>query len=403
MPADFFSGQFLQFMKHLAILGSTGSIGTQTLDVVRKTPGAFKVSALAAAGNRPELLAKQIKEFQPSLVVVYEEKNLPLVKEAVNETCAEKMALETAPEYLVGMDGLIAAATLSEVSIVVTSLVGMIGIRPTMAAIKAKKDIALANKETLVCAGSLIMETARKEGVKILPVDSEHGAIFQCMQGVDPADMRAIWLTASGGPFRGWTKEQLEKVTLQQALKHPNWAMGAKITIDSATLMNKGLEMIEAKWLFDMKPDKVIPIIHPQSLIHSMIEMKDGSVLAQLGPTDMRLPIEVALMYPERGEAISKPLDFRTIAQLTFEPVDENVFPSVAMARHAMEVGGLLPAVFNAANEVAVSRFRREEIGFTDIYSLVAKAMDHYENRSTLGSYTLEDVLDVCERTEKEI
>ena len=245
------------------------------------------------------------------------------------------------------------------------------------------------------------MNLAKEKSVSILPVDSEHGAFFQCMQGVRKEDVRKLWLTASGGPFRGYTKEQLETVTLEQALKHPNWSMGAKITIDSATLMNKGIEMIEARWLYDVEPSAVVPVIHPQSLIHSMVELKDGSVLAQLGPVDMRLPIEVALFYPERGEHVATPLDFRTIGTLTFEAIDENVFPSIAMARHSMEVGALLPAVFNTANEVAVAKFRRREIGFTDIYRLVERAMNHYEKTQPIREdYTISDVLDICREVE---
>ncbi len=396
-------------MKYLSVLGSTGSIGTQTLDCVRHMPLDFKVSALSAGGNRVDLLAEQILEFHPDMVAVYDETKLQEVKDACRKKSmlrglsADGWSLKNV-EFLAGMEGLISCAAYGKNDIVVTSLVGMIGIRPTIAAIYAGKDIALANKETLVCAGKLITDLAEKNGVKILPVDSEHGAIFQCMQGVKQEDVRKIWLTASGGPFRGYTKEKLESVTLQQALKHPNWAMGAKITIDSATLMNKGLEMIEAKWLFDRAPEDIIPIIHPQSIVHSMIEMKDGSVLAQLGPTDMRLPIEVAIKYPERGPVIAEPLDFRKMSALTFEEVNEEVFPSVAMARHAMQVGGLLPAVFNAANEVAVDRFRKEQISFTDIYRLVEKAMTQFENSGALKEeYSIDDVINVCETTESKI
>lgn len=396
-------------MKYLSVLGSTGSIGTQTLDCVRHMPERFKVSSLAAGGNRVELLAQQIMEFHPELVAVYDDKKMAEVKaccksmNAGTSACSDGWSLDKVT-FVSGMEGLMETAAYDKNDLVVTSLVGMIGIRPTVAAIRSGKDIALANKETLVCAGKLITSLAEEMGVRILPVDSEHGAIFQCMQGVDQRDVRKIWLTASGGPFRGYSKEQLEKVTLAQALKHPNWAMGAKITIDSATLMNKGLEMIEAKWLFDRKPEDIIPIIHPQSIVHSMIEMKDGSVLAQLGPTDMRLPIEVALMHPERGPVIAEPLDFRKMNALTFEEVDEEVFPSVAMARHAMQVGGLLPAVFNAANEVAVDRFRKEQISFTDIYRLVEKAMTQFENSGALkDQYSIEDVLNVCETTESKI
>ncbi|MCF0134792.1 MAG: 1-deoxy-D-xylulose-5-phosphate reductoisomerase [Lachnospiraceae bacterium] len=398
-------------MKYLSILGSTGSIGTQTLDIVRAMPDRFRVASLAAAGSRADLLGRQIAEFRPALVAVYDPSRLEEVKAAARTYWQKEAQAADSPvscpsdiEFVTGMEGLIQCAGAEQTDIVVTSLVGMIGIRPTMAAIQAGKDIALANKETLVCAGELIMKAARDRGVRILPVDSEHGAIFQCMQGVPREDVTRIWLTASGGPFRGCTRQQLEKVTLAQALKHPNWSMGAKITIDSATLMNKGLEMIEARWLFDMKPEEVVPIVHPQSIVHSMIEVKDGSVLAQLGAADMRLPIEVALCWPERGKRIAAPLDFRNMKDLTFSPVDEEAFPSVAMARHAMQTGGLLPAVFNAANEAAVAKFRREEIGFTDIFRLVEKAMTLHENTHPgAESYTLEDVLYICESTEKQL
>ncbi len=381
-------------MKKVVVLGSTGSIGTQTLDVIRHFPDRFTVTGLAFGGARCEEFAKQIAEFKPKAAAVFDESALGRLKEILGSE-AEHVRL------LAGMEGLIELASMEEADIVVTSMVGMIGIRPTVAAIEAGKDIALANKETLACAGSYIMNLAKEKGVSILPVDSEHGAFFQCMQGVRKEDVRKLWLTASGGPFRGFTKEQLETVTLEQALKHPNWSMGAKITIDSATLMNKGIEMIEARWLYDVEPSAVVPVIHPQSLIHSMVELKDGSVLAQLGPVDMRLPIEVALFYPERGEHVATPLDFRTIGTLTFEAIDEEVFPSIAMARHSMEVGALLPAVFNTANEVAVAKFRRREIGFTDIYRLVEHAMNHYEKTQPIREdYTISDVLDICREVE---
>ena len=381
-------------MKKVVVLGSTGSIGTQTLDVIRHFPDRFTVTGLAFGGARCEEFAKQIAEFKPKAAAVFDESALGRLKEILGSE-AEHVRL------LAGMEGLIELASMEEADIVVTSMVGMIGIRPTVAAIEAGKDIALANKETLACAGSYIMNLAKEKGVSILPVDSEHGAFFQCMQGVRKEDVRKLWLTASGGPFRGYTKEQLETVTLEQALKHPNWSMGAKITIDSATLMNKGIEMIEARWLYDVEPSAVVPVIHPQSLIHSMVELKDGSVLAQLGPVDMRLPIEVALFYPERGEHVATPLDFRTIGTLTFEAIDEEVFPSIAMARHSMEVGALLPAVFNTANEVAVAKFRRREIGFTDIYRLVEHAMNHYEKTQPIREdYTISDVLDICREVE---
>lgn len=296
------------------------------------------------------------------------------------------------------------AAALPEAELVVTSLVGMIGIQPTVAAIEAGKNIALANKETLVCAGAYIMRLAKQKNVKILPVDSEHGAIFQCLQGVKTEDVHKIILTASGGPFRGMTAEQLKSVTLAQALAHPNWSMGAKITIDSATLMNKGLEMIEAMWLFDRKPEEIEPVIHPQSIIHSMVELKDGSVLAQMAAPDMRLPIEVALLYPERGPRAVPALDFQKQGALTFEPIDESVFPSTAMARYAMERGGLYPAVYNAANERAVEWFRLGRIGFSEIFRVVEQALEAYDRQeNTQKEYTLEEVVQIRGWVEKRL
>lgn len=382
-------------MKNIVVLGSTGSIGTQTLEVVRHMPQALHVSVLAAGGARPELLAAQVLEFQPEMVVVYEPAQLAAVKELLKGKVSDQL------QYRCAMEGLMEAVALPQVQVVVTSLVGMIGIEPTVAAIRAGKDIALANKETLVCAGAYIMRLAKEKGVKILPVDSEHGAIFQCLQGVKNQDVHKIIITASGGPFRGRTAEQLQQVTLEQALKHPNWAMGAKITIDSATLMNKGLEMIEAMWLFDRKPEEIEPVIHPQSIIHSMIELKDGSVLAQLGAPDMRLPIEAALTYPERGPRIAAPLDFQKQGALTFEPIDEKVFPSTAMARYAMEKGGLYPAVYNAANEVAVEAFRLGRCSFTDIFKTVEQALSAYDRQAKAGTeYELEEVIQIREWAE---
>lgn len=385
-------------MKNIVVLGSTGSIGTQTLDVVRHMPEELHISVLAAGGGRPELLAEQVKEFMPEMVVVYDEKRLETVKGLVKEIAAEG---QRPIQWSSGMEGLIEAVQLPQVQMVVTSLVGMIGIRPTVAAIEAGKNIALANKETLVCAGAYIMKLAKEKGIRILPVDSEHGAIFQCLAGVKSEDVHKIILTASGGPFRGYTADQLKQVTLEQALKHPNWAMGAKITIDSATLMNKGLEMIEARWLFNRKPEEVEPIIHPQSIIHSMVEMMDGSVIAQLGPADMRLPIEVALTYPKRGPQVISPVDFRKQEALTFEPIDETVFTSITMARYAMEKGGLYPAVYNAANEIAVDDFRQRRIDFTGIFETVEKALNAYD-RLGCGkqAYELEEVIEIRSRVE---
>ncbi|MCI8633011.1 MAG: 1-deoxy-D-xylulose-5-phosphate reductoisomerase [Lachnospiraceae bacterium] len=385
-------------MKNIVILGSTGSIGTQTLDIVRAVPEKLHVSALAAGGSRPELLAEQVLEFQPQMVVVYEPDGLKALKTLLKGKAPEAL------QYRCGMEGLMEAAALPEAELVVTSLVGMIGIQPTVAAIEAGKNIALANKETLVCAGAYIMRLAKQKNVKILPVDSEHGAIFQCLQGVKTEDVHKIILTASGGPFRGMTAEQLKSVTLAQALAHPNWSMGAKITIDSATLMNKGLEMIEAMWLFDRKPEEIEPVIHPQSIIHSMVELKDGSVLAQMAAPDMRLPIEVALLYPERGPRAVPALDFQKQGALTFEPIDESVFPSTAMARYAMERGGLYPAVYNAANERAVEWFRLGRIGFSEIFRVVEQALEAYDRQeNTQKEYTLEEVVQIRGWVEKRL
>lgn len=382
-------------MKQIVILGSTGSIGTQTLDVVLHAPEDFSVLALAAYGRNLELLCRQIETFHPANVCLYQEDALTQLKELL---CVRGVSSEGISFYG-GMDGLCELAVLDAADLVVTSLVGMIGIVPTIKAIEAGKDIALANKETLACAGSYIMRLAKAHHVQILPVDSEHGAIFQCLEGVSREDVDAIWLTASGGPFRGYTKQQLEQVTLAQALKHPNWSMGAKITIDSATLMNKGIEMIEAKYLYDLRPEQVLPIVHPQSLVHSMVELKDGSVIAQLGPVDMRLPIQVMLYYPKRGQALMKKLDFRTVGTLTFEPIDEEVFPSIAMARYSMQREGLFPACFNAANELAVEKFRQGQIQFTDIYRLVEKALSSLDAEGvTRKDYEIEEVIHMPER-----
>ena len=385
-------------MKKIVVLGSTGSIGTQSLDVIRREPEKLSLLALAAAGSRPGLLAEQIREFRPSVVCVYHEDKLPDVKTALRSLGMDPGEVS----FLTGMEGLKTLAALPEADLVVTSLVGMIGILPTIAAIEAGKDIALANKETLACAGRKIMGLAAEKGIRILPVDSEHGAIFQCMEGVRREDVTRIWLTASGGPFRGYTKEQIEAVTLAQALKHPNWSMGAKITIDSASLMNKGIEMIEAKWLYGVQPEQVCPIVHPQSIVHSMIELKDGSVLAQLGPVDMRLPIEVMLMYPERGRALMEPLDFAKVGPLSFEPIDEEVFPSIRMARWSMQKDGLFPACFNAANELANEAFRQGKIGFSDIFRLTEKALEKLDAENiSRNDYEIQEIIEMPERVRR--
>ena len=369
-------------MKHISILGSTGSIGTQTLDVVR-TNQDIKIEALAA-GRNIELLLEQIKEFKPKLVCVYaEEKAVELQKNLKNK------AIQT--EVVSGMDGLISCATIAEAEMVVTAFVGMIGIRPTMEAIKAGKDIALANKETLVTAGHIIMPLAKEYNVSILPVDSEHSAIFQSLQGNAGNRFNRILLTASGGPFRGRTKEELKHVQVEDALKHPNWAMGRKITIDSSTLVNKGLEVIEAKWLFDAEPSQIEVVVHPQSIIQSMIEYEDGAVIAQLGTPDMKLPIQYALYYPERKGPTSKRLDFYQLKSLEFYQPDTETFPALSMAYDALYTGGTMPTVYNAANEWAVAAFLDRRIAYTDIVRLIAKEMEAHQ---VIANPCLEEVLE---------
>jgi len=369
-------------MKHISILGSTGSIGTQTLDVVR-TNQDIKIEALAA-GRNIELLLEQIKEFRPKLVCVYaEEKAVELQKILKNK------AIQT--EVVSGMDGLISCATIAEAEMVVTAFVGMIGIRPTMEAIKAGKDIALANKETLVTAGHIIMPLAKEYNVSILPVDSEHSAIFQSLQGNAGNRFNRILLTASGGPFRGRTIEELKHVQVEDALKHPNWAMGRKITIDSSTLVNKGLEVIEAKWLFDAEPSQIEVVVHPQSIIHSMIEYEDGAVIAQLGTPDMKLPIQYALYYPERKGPTSKRLDFYQLKSLEFYQPNTETFPALSMAYDALYTGGTMPTVYNAANEWAVAAFLDRRIAYTDIVRLIAKEMEAHQ---VIANPCLEEVLE---------
>lgn len=352
-------------MRNIVILGSTGSIGTQTLEVVRAN-GDLAVTGLAA-GSRTELLEEQIREFHPSVVCVFD------------EAAAGELAVRTADlpvKIVTGMDGLIETATEPSADLVVTAVVGMVGIRPTMAAIEAGKDIALANKETLVTAGHLIIPLAEEKGVKILPVDSEHSAIFQVLSGEKGNAVSRILLTASGGPFRGWTREQMKNVRVEDALKHPNWTMGRKITIDSATMVNKGLEVMEAGWLFGVPLSCVEVVVQPQSVIHSMVEFEDGAVLAQLGTPDMRLPIQYALYYPKRRDLSGGRLDFRTMGQITLEAPDLVNFRGLALAYRAGETGGSLPTVFNAANEWAVARFLNREIGFLEITDSIEAAME---------------------------
>ena len=355
-------------MKKIAIMGSTGSIGTQTLDVVRENKD-IEVVGLSA-GSNVDLMEKQIREFQPKLAVMGNEKMAADLKCRVADQPVKVSW---------GMDGLLELASMPESEILVTAIVGMIGIRPTIAAIEAGKDIALANKETLVTAGHLIMPLARKHNVQILPVDSEHSAIFQALHGENPSQISRLLITASGGPFRGKKTEDLEKVTVQDALKHPNWAMGRKITIDSATLVNKGLEVMEAKWLFGVDLDRIDVVVQPKSIIHSMVEFVDGAVIAQLGTPDMKLPIQYALYYPERRYLPGERLDFRKLTEITFEVPDMDTFRGLPLAMEASRRGGSMPTVFNAANERAVATFLDEKIRFLDIYTLIEEAMTAHQ------------------------
>lgn len=356
-------------MKKIAILGSTGSIGTQTLEVVRENKD-IEVSGLAA-GNNIERLEAQIREFAPKVVAVWSEERAKELADKVRDLDVKIVS---------GMEGLIEVSTLPEVEILVTAIVGMIGIRPTIAAITAGKHIALANKETLVTAGHIIMPLAKEHGVSILPVDSEHSAIFQSLQGGQERALHKILLTASGGPFRGRRWEDLQNVQVEDALKHPNWEMGRKITIDSSTMVNKGLEVIEAKWLFEVDVDQIEVVVQPQSIIHSMVEYVDGAVIAQLGTPDMKLPIQYALYYPERRYLPGDRLDFRGLAQLTFEEPDLETFYGLRLAYEAGKAGGSLPTVFNAANEKAVSKFLNREIRFLEIPEMIQACMEAHKN-----------------------
>ena len=367
-------------MKKIAILGSTGSIGTQTLDVVREQ-GDISVAALAA-GSNIALLEQQIREFHPRLVAVWDKKK------------AEELKIKTADlsvEIVDGMDGLLAVAQIPEAEILVTAIVGMLGIRPTIAAIRAGKDIALANKETLVTAGHLIMPMAEENHVSILPVDSEHSAIFQSLNGERHNKIHKILLTASGGPFRGKTREELKDVTVEDALKHPNWSMGRKITVDSATLVNKGLEVMEAKWLFDVELSQIQVVVQPQSVIHSMVEYEDGAIIAELGTADMRLPIQYALYYPDRRPLSGELLDFYKLGQITFERPDTDTFRGLALAYRAMEQGGNVPTAFNAANERAVAKFLNHEIRFLEIPEIIEACMEHC---NYVKNPSVEEILD---------
>ena len=366
--------------KRISILGSTGSIGTQTLDVVRKYPDRFRITALSCAGNIG-LLEQQIREFRPLAAAVYDPK-------AAEELRAKTKDLDI--KIFSGMEGLVEITSGTEADIVVTAIVGMIGIVPTWEAIQAGRDIALANKETLVTAGHLIMDAARKKGVRILPVDSEHSAIFQALQGRADSKIHNLWITASGGPFRNMDAQELEQVTVKEALAHPTWQMGPKITIDSATMVNKGLEVIEARWLFDVSPDQIRVVIQPQSVIHSMVEYEDGSVIAQMGVSDMRIPIQYALTYPTHLPSPAKALDFTTLKGLDFAPPRNDVFKGLPLALEALKKGGSMPCVFNAANEWANARFREGLLRFPEIYDVISYAMSRHQ---ILDHPSLEDIL----------
>ena len=354
-------------MKNLAILGSTGSIGTQTLDVVRSHPELFHVSVLAA-NRSDELFAKQVEEFRPELAVLADEAAYTRLKEHLAGKCE-------GTQLAGGRQSFIDAAAVDDVDIVVTSMMGFAGLEPTMKALDARKDIALANKETLVVAGELVTRRAKEQGVKILPVDSEHCAFFQCLQGERLDKIEKLLLTCSGGPFRGKQRADLEGATVDQVLAHPTWNMGKKITVDSASLVNKGLEVIEAKWLYGVDYDQIQVVVHPQSIVHSMVQFVDGAVIAQLGAPDMKLPIQYALTYPERQPSRFPRLDFWQMQNLTFEKPDTNTFKGLAFAYEAGRMGGTMPCTFNAANEVAVAAFLAGRIHFLDIYDIIEQTM----------------------------
>lgn len=368
-------------MRHLAILGSTGSIGTQTLEVVDNNED-MKVVSLAA-GSNIDLVEQQIRKYHPEVVCIYQEdKARELARRVTDETVS----------VLYGMDGLIACATAASADVVVAAVVGMIGIRPVIEAIRCGKDIAFANKETLVTAGHIIMPMIRKYQVLLTPVDSEHAAIFQCLNGEHHGEIAKILLTASGGPFRGRKKEELASVTVEDALRHPNWTMGRKITIDSSTMVNKGLEVMEARWLFDVDYDHIQVVIQPQSVIHSMVEFVDGAVMAQLGTPDMKLPIQYALTYPQRRNLPGERLDFSKLTDITFEKTDPDTFRGLSLAYQAGREGGSMPTVFNAANEKAVAMFLNREIEYLDIPRIIEEAMmDHRK----IADPSLEEILAV--------
>ena len=367
-------------MKKIGILGSTGSIGTQTLEIVRSNPD-LQVIALAA-GSNVSLMEQQVREFHPMLAVMGFEEAATDLKNRIADTDTRVSA---------GMEGMLELAILPQMEVLVTAIVGMIGIRPTIAAIKAGKTIALANKETLVTAGHIIMPLAKEKGVSILPVDSEHSAIFQSMHGENRERVSKILLTASGGPFRGKRTEELQDITVEDALKHPNWSMGRKITVDSATLVNKGLEVMEAKWLFDVEPEQIQVVVHPQSIIHSMVEFKDGGIIAQLGTPDMRLPIQYALFYPDRRPMDGRRVDFFALKSISFEEPDIKTFRGLQLAYDAIAAGGSMPTVFNAANEKAVGLFLNKKIRFLAIYDLIQGAMEQHK---VIANPTVEEILE---------
>lgn len=370
-------------MKKIAILGSTGSIGTQTIEIIRNHAELELVAI--SAGSNIELLEKQIREFHPRLAAVWSEELAESLRTAVAD-------VTPACRVVSGMEGMLEVARIPESDMLITAVVGMIGIQPTIAAIEAGKDIGLANKETLVTAGHIIMSLAEEKGVSILPVDSEHSAIFQCLNGEKPQNkIHKILLTASGGPFRGMSREQLSGVTLEMALKHPNWSMGRKITIDSASMVNKGLEVIEAKWLFDVKPSQIEVVVQPQSIIHSMVEFEDGAVIAQLGTPDMKLPIQYAIFYPKREYLPGQRLDFFVLKDITFEKPDLDTFLGLKYAYEAIETGGSMPTVLNAANELAVAAYLNREIPFLRIYEIIRECMDAHQ---VIEAPTVEQILE---------
>ncbi len=366
-------------MRNIAIIGSTGSIGTQTLDIVRSN-GDLNVCAMAA-GSNIKLFEKQVREFKPAIACLWDEFRAKELKERLKDTQVR---------VVFGMEGMIEVATYIRSDILVTAVVGMIGIRPTIEAIRAGKDIALANKETLVCAGHIIMPLAKKCGVRILPVDSEHSAIFQCLHGERHNNISRLLITASGGPFRGKDREFLKSVTVEDALKHPNWSMGAKITIDSATMVNKGLEVIEARWLFDVPPGQIDVVVQPQSIIHSMVEFEDGSVKAQLGTPDMHLPIQYALYYPKHLPLPGERLDFKKLKSIEIEEPDRDTFRGLDFAYLALGMGGTMPTVFNAANEKAVRLFLDKQISFLQIYDIIEACM---KNHKVIAKPRVRDIL----------